>query len=102
MTSNESQFPPQTQDRRPGLETEMRPRPVAYDRQYRACGKLEGRVAIITGGDSGIGRAVALIYAAEGADVAIVYLNEHQDAEETRRRVEEKGRRCLAIAGDVG
>lgn len=95
-------LPPQSQDRQPGIEAEMTPKPKAEDRQYRGSGKLDGRVALITGGDSGIGRAVALAFAAEGADVAIVYLDEHQDAEETKRRVEEKGRRCLAISGDVG
>jgi NAD(P)-dependent dehydrogenase (short-subunit alcohol dehydrogenase family) len=94
--------PPQEQDRQPGIESEMEPRPRAEDPEYRAAGKLEGRVALITGGDSGIGRAVAIAFAAEGADVAIVYLNEHEDAEETRSMVEEKGRTCLLIAGDVG
>jgi NAD(P)-dependent dehydrogenase (short-subunit alcohol dehydrogenase family) len=69
---------------------------------YRAAGKLEGRSALITGGDSGIGRAVAIGFAKEGADVAIVYLNEHEDAASTRRHVEEEGRRCVTIAGDIG
>ena len=95
-------LPPQHQDQQPGIEAEMKPRPVAEDRNYRGSGKLENKVAFITGGDSGIGRAVALAYAAEGADISIVYLNEHDDAEETRRRVEAKGRRCLLIPGDVG
>ena len=95
-------LPPQSQDQQPGIEAEMTPKPKAEDRHYRGSGKLDGKVALITGGDSGIGRAVALAFAAEGADVCILYLNEHVDAEETRRRVEEKGRRCLAIAGDVG
>jgi NAD(P)-dependent dehydrogenase (short-subunit alcohol dehydrogenase family) len=80
----------------------MTPEPLDEDPQYRAAGKLEGKVALITGGDSGIGRAVAILYAKEGADVAIVYRDETQDAEKTRRRVEELGRRCVAIAGDVG
>ncbi len=91
-----------TQDQRPGLETQMEPQPVAIDRQYKAAGKLKNKVAIITGGDSGIGRATALAFAAEGADVAIVYLNEHDDANETKRMVEEVGRRCICIPGDVG
>ena len=95
-------LPPQKQERQPGIEAEMRPRPRAEDEGYRGSGKLEGRVALITGGDSGIGRAVAIAFAKEGADVAIVYLNEHQDAEETRRLVEDHGRRCHLIAGDVG
>jgi NAD(P)-dependent dehydrogenase (short-subunit alcohol dehydrogenase family) len=80
----------------------MRPRPQVVQREYKACGKLSGRVALITGGDSGIGRAVAVAFAKEGADVAIVYLNEHKDADETRRLVEAEGRRCITIAGDVG
>jgi NAD(P)-dependent dehydrogenase (short-subunit alcohol dehydrogenase family) len=95
-------LPPQQQDRQPGIESEMEPRPRAEDREYRGSGKLEGKVALITGGDSGIGRAVAYAFAAEGADLAILYLDEHEDAKETQRRVESKGRRCLLIAGDVG
>jgi NAD(P)-dependent dehydrogenase (short-subunit alcohol dehydrogenase family) len=94
--------PPQQQDRQPGIESEMTPRPKAEDRAYKGCSKLKDKVALITGGDSGIGRAVAICYAKEGADVSIVYLNEHSDAEETKRQVEEEGRRCLLIAGDVG
>jgi NAD(P)-dependent dehydrogenase (short-subunit alcohol dehydrogenase family) len=78
----------------------MRPLPD-YDART-ACGRLRGRTAIITGGDSGIGRAVAVAFAAEGADVAIVYLREHSDAKETQRIVEEQGRRCVLLAGDVG
>lgn len=98
----EQQRPPQQQERQPGIESEMRPRPRAEDPSYRGSGKLEGKVALITGGDSGIGRAVAIYFAKEGADVAVVYLDEHGDAEETRRQVEQEGRRCLTIAGDVG
>jgi NAD(P)-dependent dehydrogenase (short-subunit alcohol dehydrogenase family) len=96
------QRPPQAQDQQPGLESEMRPKPRAEDPGYRGSGKLQDKVAIITGGDSGIGRAVSIAFAKEGADVAILYLNEHQDAEETKREVEQEGRRCLLIAGDVG
>jgi NAD(P)-dependent dehydrogenase (short-subunit alcohol dehydrogenase family) len=96
------EIPPQHQERQPGIEAEMTPRPRAEDEAQRGSGKLAGKVAIITGGDSGIGRAVAIAFAKEGADVAVAYLDEHEDAEETRRLVEEKGRRCLLIAGDVG
>ncbi|HKI02786.1 MAG TPA: SDR family oxidoreductase [Thermoanaerobaculia bacterium] len=98
----EGEIPPQKQDRQPGIETEMTPRPRSEDPAERGSGKLAGKAALITGGDSGIGRAVAIAFAREGADVAVVYLDEHQDAEETRRLVEEKGRRCLLIPGDVG
>jgi NAD(P)-dependent dehydrogenase (short-subunit alcohol dehydrogenase family) len=76
--------------------------PPDPDGGYRAAGKLEGKVAVVTGGDSGIGRAVCLAYAKEGADVAVVYLDEHEDAAETARLVEAEGRRCLTLAGDVG
>jgi NAD(P)-dependent dehydrogenase (short-subunit alcohol dehydrogenase family) len=80
----------------------MEPQPRSGERGYKAAGKLEGKAALVSGGDSGIGRAVALLYAKEGADVAILYLNEHGDAAETKRLVEAEGRRCVAIAGDVG
>jgi len=80
----------------------MTPQPRAEDRQYRGSGKLQGKVALITGGDSGIGRAVAIVFAKEGANVAIVYLNEHEDAEETKRQVEQEGCHALLIAGDIG
>ena len=86
---------------KPGQEKDMQLKPEFMARDYRGSGKLEGSVAIITGGDSGIGRAVAVLYAREGADVAIVYLDEHDDANETRRHVEEEGRKCLLISGDV-
>src|SRR5690349_4697384 len=98
----QAQRPAQEQEKRPGEESRMTPRPQEQRAEYKACGKLDGKVAIITGGDSGIGRAVAIAYAKEGADVAIVYLNEHQDAEETTRLVKQAGRKCLPIAGDIG
>ena len=96
------QQPAQHQERQPGIKSAMTPRPRAEDASYRGSGKLQGRVALITGGDSGIGRAVAIMFAQEGADVALVYLNEHDDATETKRRVEATGRRCATFAGDIG
>src|SRR5258705_12219319 len=92
--------PPQEQSRHLGRETEMTPRPQAERPEYRGADKLKERVALITGGDSGIGRAVAILFAKEGADVAITYLNEHEDAKETVHQVEEEGRRCVALRGD--
>lgn len=80
----------------------MTPRPEDEARDYQAAGKLKGRVVLITGGDSGIGKSVAIHFAKEGADVAIAYLDEHQDAEKTKTLVEAEGRRCLLIAGDLG
>ncbi len=80
----------------------MRPRPESDDPAHRGSEKLQNKVALITGGDSGIGRAIAIAFAKEGARLAIVYLNEHKDAKETRRRVEEQGGQCILIAGDIG
>lgn len=94
-------LPPQTQDQQPGRETQMNPRPD-YEPRYPGSGRLKGKVALITGGDSGIGRAVAVLFAREGANVAILYLNEGEDAQETKRLVEREGGKCLTIAGDVG
>jgi NAD(P)-dependent dehydrogenase (short-subunit alcohol dehydrogenase family) len=94
--------PPQHQQERPGREHKMKPRPRAEDEKHRGSGKLQGKVAIITGGDSGIGRAVAIAFAKEGADISVVYLEERRDADETKRLVEEYGSKCLLIEGDVG
>jgi NAD(P)-dependent dehydrogenase (short-subunit alcohol dehydrogenase family) len=87
--------------RKPGLEKDLKRKPMYEAPYYRGSGKLEDMVALITGGDSGIGRAVAVLFAREGADVAIAYLDEHADAEETKRAVEAEGRRCITMAGDV-
>ena len=94
-------FPEQEQEP-VGLESEMQPQPDYGEESYRGSGKLQGQAALITGGDSGIGRAVALAFAREGADVLISYLDEHSDAEQTRRIVEKEGRRCITVAGDIG
>jgi NAD(P)-dependent dehydrogenase (short-subunit alcohol dehydrogenase family) len=98
----EQQRPAQHQNQQPGMEYKMEPRPKSEDNSYRGSGKLSGKIALISGGDSGIGRAVAIAFAREGADVAIVYLNEHWDAEETKLQVEEEGHTCHLIAGDIG
>ena len=100
MADENQTLPPQEQPE-PGKEGLMDPRPEFKGEDYKAAGKLQGKVAIITGGDSGIGRSVAVLFAREGADVAILYLDQHQDADETRRVVEEQGRQCLTFAGDV-
>lgn len=92
---------PRTHLRKPGHESDLDLKPQFLAQGYRGSGKLKDMVAIVTGGDSGIGRAVAVLFAREGADVAIVYLNEHGDARETQRHVEAEGQRCLLIAGDV-
>jgi NAD(P)-dependent dehydrogenase (short-subunit alcohol dehydrogenase family) len=94
--------PPQHQKRQPGRQYKMRPQPKSGASDYAASGKLRDKLALITGGDSGIGRAVAVLFAKEGADVSIVYFNEHRDARETKRLVEAQGRKCLLIAGDIG
>ncbi|UGB33284.1 glucose 1-dehydrogenase [Metabacillus sp. B2-18] len=95
-------MPPQHQDVQPGHEDMMNPQPKFDDTSYTGIGKLKNKVAIITGGDSGIGRAVALFFAKEGANVVISYLNEQKDAEETQKHVEAQGQKCLLVAGDIG
>ncbi len=93
-------FPAQHLDK-PGNEKDLRPQPHYQAPDYKGSGKLEGFSTIVTGGDSGIGRAVSVLFAREGADVAIVYLTEHEDAEKTKRAVEAEGKKCILISGDV-
>lgn len=102
MKAKNAARPAQTQEKRPGREGEMTPKPKVVLPGYRGSGKLAGKVALITGGDSGIGRAVAVLFAREGADVSISYLNEHEDAERTRQLVQKEGRKCVLFPGDVG
>ena len=94
-------FPPQHQDCHPGLEYIMNPRPISENVNYKGSNKLLDKVAIITGGDSGIGRAVAYAFAKEGADIVIAYLNEDEDAKETCEHVKTLGRRCILVKGDL-
>lgn len=94
-------FPQQNQDSQPGLEYIMEPRPISDNPYYIGSCKLQGKVAIITGGDSGIGRAVAYAFAKEGADIAISYLCEHKDANETKENIERLGKKCILIPGDL-
>ncbi|RYU92461.1 SDR family oxidoreductase [Mucilaginibacter terrigena] len=101
MLMSKAQKTPKKQNHQPGIEAQMDPRPQYIKPDYKGAGKLLGKVALITGGDSGIGRAVAVHYAREGADVAIVYLDEDVDAKETQRLVEAEGRKCLLLKGDV-
>jgi NAD(P)-dependent dehydrogenase (short-subunit alcohol dehydrogenase family) len=95
-------IPAQHQDVQPGIQSEMTPHPIVITENYKGADKLLEKTAIITGGDSGIGRSIAVYYAREGADVVIVYLNENNDAAETKKMVEAEGQTCLAISGDVG
>ena len=102
MTKKTTTFPPQKQKRQPGKESEMKPRPESEVRQYKAAGKLKDKIAIITGGDSGIGKAAAIAFAKEGADIVIVYLEEHKDAQSTEQLIQEQGHKAILIAGDIG
>ena len=107
--SNETQFinsfpksvPGQHQEKHPGIESSMNPKPIFDNPNYIASDKLKNKVALITGGDSGIGRAVALAYAKEGADISIIYYDEHKDAEETKALIEKLGKKCILIPGDI-
>lgn len=102
MKDKVEKVPAQHQERQPGFENEMKPHPDFQGNLAGASQRLPEKAALITGGDSGIGRAIAVAFAKEGADVAISYLDEHEDAEETKQLVEKEGRKCLLIAGDIG
>ncbi|MFB7640311.1 SDR family oxidoreductase [Peribacillus butanolivorans] len=102
QNQNKQEFPPQHQQHQPGVETKMNPNPKSVKPEYKGSSKLKGKTAIITGGDSGIGKSVAIYYAKEGANVAIAYLDEHQDAKTTKELVEKEGQKCLLISGDIG
>ncbi len=101
MTVAADRIPGQSQENRPFLESEMKPRPQFDREEYKGSGKLQNKVALITGGDSGIGRSVAVLFAKEGADVAIVYLTAEEDAKETQKLVQDRGAKCQLIRGDI-
>jgi NAD(P)-dependent dehydrogenase (short-subunit alcohol dehydrogenase family) len=102
MDKKPTSMPPQVQDDQPGDQHKMHPEPEVIRESYKGSNKLKGKVALITGGDSGIGRSVAVHFAREGADIAIVYLDEEKDAKDTKKLVEKEGKKCLLISGDVG
>lgn len=102
MANKPDSVPAQKQEKQPGDEYKMTPQPEYIRDNYKGSDKLKGKVALITGGDSGIGRAIAVHFAREGADVAIVYLNEDKDAKDTRGLVEKEGRKCIILSGDIG
>jgi NAD(P)-dependent dehydrogenase (short-subunit alcohol dehydrogenase family) len=99
--NTDNAIPPQHQEKQPGEESQMTPKPDSESKQYKGSGKLENKVALITGGDSGIGKATAILFAREGADISIVYYDENEDAEKTKKLVEEEGGKCLLIRGDI-
>lgn len=101
-SNTEKERPEQSQSRQPGRQKPMRPQPRVIRENYRGSSKLQGKAALITGGDSGIGRSTAVMFAREGADVAIVFLEEIEDANETKSLVEAEGTRCLLLKGDIG
>jgi NAD(P)-dependent dehydrogenase (short-subunit alcohol dehydrogenase family) len=101
MNNQTTKLPPQSQARQPGFQTQMMPQPLSKGEWYKGSGKLQNKVALITGGDSGIGRSVAIFFAREGADIAVSYLDEHEDAQQTKKDVEQEGRKCLLIPGDI-
>jgi NAD(P)-dependent dehydrogenase (short-subunit alcohol dehydrogenase family) len=101
QNSNNQNFPPQHQNHQPGSEKEMNPKPISETEQYRGSGKLKDKVAIITGGDSGIGKAVAIDFSKEGANIVIAFLDEGKDAEETKQEVEKHGVKCHLVRGDL-
>ncbi len=100
--SSKTTLPPQHQERQPGRESETQPPPASFADHYVGSGRLQSQVALVTGGDSGIGRATAIAFAKEGADVAIAFLEERDDARQTRQAIEACGRRVIIIAGDLG
>lgn len=100
MKSETKRIPPQTQNKQPGLESKMKPQPE-FQPENKKQGKLKDKVAVITGGDSGIGRAVAVAFAEEGADIVIIYLDEHEDAKKTAEEIKEKDKKSLLISGDI-
>ncbi len=102
MEYKPSSLPGEHLDEQPGSETEMQLKPEFIRSDYKGSEKLKGKIALITGGDSGIGRSVAVHFAKEGADISIVYLKEHADAEQTKKMVEQEGRKCILISGDIG
>ncbi|WP_145168846.1 SDR family oxidoreductase [Rubripirellula lacrimiformis] len=101
-SDDNQQRPKQEQAKQPGEQSEMTPAPITVREDYVGSSRLKGKAALITGGDSGIGRSIAVMFAREGADVALVYFDEDSDAEETKQLVEDEGRRCSILSGDIG